>query len=53
MTGPFQVSELRLSGDLRDGLELDAEYVQSISLRSDLGYLFKTVAVMLNGATGS
>lgn len=53
MTGPFQVSDLRLSGDLRDGLELDTEYTRSITFGSDLAYLFKTVSVMLWGASGS
>jgi len=53
MTGPFQVSELRLSGDLSDGLHLDAEYVETVSFGSDLKYLFKTVAVMFRGSTGS
>lgn len=53
MTGPYQVSDLRLSGDLRDGLEVDAEYVESLSLRQDLGYLIRTVTVMMWGASGS
>lgn len=53
MTGPYQVSDLRLSGDLRDGLDVDAQYVQSITLRKDLGYLLRTVTVMLWGASGS
>ena len=47
MTGPYQVSDLRYNGDLRDGLDVDADYVQRVSLRSDLRYLFRTVAVML------
>lgn len=53
MTGPYQVSDLRLSGDLQDGLELDAEYVESVSFRTDMKYLLKTITVMLDGATGS
>jgi lipopolysaccharide/colanic/teichoic acid biosynthesis glycosyltransferase len=51
MTGPFQTSDLRLSGDLRDGLEADAEYVQSISFRQDVVYLLKTVTTMLGGSS--
>lgn len=47
MTGPYQVSGLRFNGDLRDGLELDEQYVQRITLRGDLGYLVRTVGVML------
>jgi len=53
MTGPYQVSDLRLSGDLRDGLDADAQYVKNVSLKSDIGYLFRTIGVMLSGATGS
>lgn len=53
MTGPYQVSELRLSGDLRDGLELDAEYVQNLTLRTDLRCLVRTVGVMLGRSSGS
>ena len=53
MTGPYQVSDLRLSGDLRDGLDADAEYVDQISMSRDLGYLVRTIGVMASGATGS
>lgn len=53
MTGPYQVSELRLRGDLRDGLHLDARYVETVSFRRDLRYLAKTILVMVGGATGS
>ena len=51
MTGPFQTSDLRLSGDLRDGLTVDAEYVQNITFRQDLVYLGKTVTTMLGGSS--
>ncbi len=53
MTGPYQVSELRLNGDLRDGLELDEEYVQNLTLRTDLRCLIGTVGVMLGRSSGS
>jgi lipopolysaccharide/colanic/teichoic acid biosynthesis glycosyltransferase len=53
MTGPYQVSELRLNGDLRDGLQLDEEYVNNLTFRQDLGYLVRTVSVMLGDSTGS
>ena len=52
MTGPYQVSELRLNGDLRDGLELDEEYVNNLSFRNDLRYLVRTIGVMLGGSSG-
>ncbi len=53
MTGPYQVSDLRRAGDLRDGLRLDAEYVRDISLANDLRYLFATIGVVLGRSTGS
>ncbi len=53
MTGPYQVSDLRLNGDLRDGLELDEEYVNNLTFRNDLRYLIKTVTVMFGDSTGS
>lgn len=53
MTGPYQVSDLRLNGDLRDGLALDEEYVNTLSFRNDLRYLVKTVTVMFGDSTGS
>lgn len=52
MTGPYQVSELRLNGDLRDGLALDEDYVATLSLRNDLRYMLQTVRVMLGGSSG-
>jgi lipopolysaccharide/colanic/teichoic acid biosynthesis glycosyltransferase len=53
MTGPYQVSDLRYNGDLRDGLELDVDYVNSLTFRNDMRYLAKTVTVMLSGSSGS
>lgn len=47
ITGPYQLSPLRAIGDLRDGLELDAQYVTNVSFRADAGYLLGTVGVML------
>ncbi len=51
MTGPFQTSDLRLTGDLRDGLHVDAEYVENITFRQDFVYLLKTVTTMLGGSS--
>jgi len=53
MTGPYQVSDLRMNGDLRDGLELDEQYVNDLSFRNDLRYLVRTIGVMLNRSSGS
>ncbi|MGI9605800.1 MAG: sugar transferase [Acidimicrobiales bacterium] len=54
MTGPYQVSPVRMKGDLRDGLDLDTGYVQRITLLRDVGLLFRTLGVMLRvGAAGS
>lgn len=53
MTGPYQVSDLRLNGDLRDGLELDEWYVQNLSFSNDVRYLMQTVGVMLGRSSGS
>lgn len=53
MTGPYQVSELRLNGDLRDGLTLDEHYVENLSFRSDFGYIAKTIGVMLGRSSGT
>ncbi len=53
MTGPYQVSDLRLNGDLRDGLELDSEYVNNLTFRNDMGYLVKTFTVFFGDSTGS
>ena len=53
MTGPYQVSNLRMNGDLRDGLHLDEQYVNNMSFRNDLTYLAKTVTVMFGDSTGS
>lgn len=53
MTGPYQVSDLRLNGDLRDGLELDEQYVNNLTFRNDVRYLVKTVTVMFGESTGT
>ncbi len=54
MTGPFQISEVRATGDLRDGLEGDVEYVRNVTLRGDLGLLVKTLIVTVRrSAAGS
>lgn len=53
MTGPYQTSDLRLNGDLRDGLHVDAEYVFNVSLLNDAKYILKTAKVLLSRGTGS
>lgn len=53
MTGPYQVSSLRLRGDLRDGLHLDADYVFNMSFRRDVRYVFATIKLLLSRPTGS
>lgn len=53
MTGPYQTSDARLNGDLRDGLDLDTEYVHNLTLKNDLRYLVRTVSVMFSGRSGS
>lgn len=52
LTGPFQTSALRGSGDLTLGLDVDAAYVADIRFRHDLRYLLRTVGSLLRG-TGS
>ena len=52
LTGPYQVSELRLTGKLEPGLDLDEDYAKSVSLKTDLGLLMKTVGALVRG-TGS
>jgi lipopolysaccharide/colanic/teichoic acid biosynthesis glycosyltransferase len=53
MTGPYQVSDLRLNGDLRDGLEVDEEYVNDLTFANDVRYLLRTVKVMIGSTSGS
>ena len=53
MTGPYQTSDLRLNGDLRDGLHVDAEYVFNVSLKNDAKYIARTAKVLLSRGTGS
>lgn len=52
LTGPFQVSPLRSQGDLDAGLDIDANYVETLNLRSDLSFLVGTFVVLVRG-TGS
>ncbi len=52
LTGPFQVSDLRGSGDLNSGLHLDTSYVENLGLRGDLRYLAQTSGALRQG-TGS
>ncbi len=52
LTGPFQLSPLRLDGDLRAGLHLDEEYRRQMSLRHDLVLLVKTVSPVVRGTGG-
>lgn len=49
LTGPFQVSPLRSKGDLDAGLDIDAAYVDSLGLRSDLSFLVGTVVALVKG----
>ena len=51
ITGPYQTSILRPRGDLRDGLELDTEYVRKVTFRRDVSYLFRTLRVVVFGHT--
>lgn len=50
ITGPYQVSDLRHAGDLRDGLELDADYANNITLRGDVGYILRTFTALTRGS---
>ncbi len=49
LTGPYQISELRRTGDLRAGLRLDAEYVGQLSFGNDIKFLLKTVVLVVKG----
>lgn len=53
ITGPYQVSDLRRFGDLRDGLDLDAAYVDSVTLRADLTCLLRTVGPVFGRRTAA
>ena len=53
MTGPYQISSLRLRGDLRDGLHLDADYVFNMSFRRDVKYVLATLKLLFSRPTGS
>ena len=52
LTGPFQVSDLRGSGDLGAGLHLDEAYVTNLGFVGDFRYLAGTTTALLRG-TGS
>lgn len=52
LTGPFQVSDLRKTGNLSLGLEQDESYVDELCLRSDTKYLVQTWTAVF-GRTGS
>ncbi len=49
LTGPYQISELRRTGDLRTGLRLDAEYVGNLSFTNDVKFLLKTGVMVVRG----
>ena len=49
LTGPFQVSPLRSGGNLDAGLGIDADYVENLTLRSDLRFLLGTVTALVGG----
>lgn len=53
MTGPYQTSSLRLRGNLKDGLHLDADYVFNMSFRRDVRYVLATIKLLLTRSTGS
>lgn len=50
LTGPYQVSDLRLTGDLNRGLHSDAAYVGNVSLMGDIGLLVRTLSVVISGS---
>lgn len=52
LTGPFQISELRSTGDLRLGLSMDVDYVMSPGALVDLRLIAKTFTALLR-RTGS
>lgn len=49
LTGPFQVSPLRPGGNLDAGLGIDNTYVESLSFRNDLKFLFGTLLAVVRG----
>jgi lipopolysaccharide/colanic/teichoic acid biosynthesis glycosyltransferase len=49
MTGLFQLSPLRSIGAIPAGLDLDDDYVRSVSLRRDLGILGRTITTVVRG----
>lgn len=50
ITGPYQVSDLRHAGDLRDGLDLDAAYTKSVSMHGDVGFILRTFTALARGS---
>jgi len=50
ITGPYQVSELRYAGDLRDGLALDTKYANNVTFRGDCGYILRTFVALGRGS---
>ncbi len=48
ITGPYQVSPMRSSNCLADGLELDCDYVSRVSFFGDLKYLVMTPWAVLS-----
>lgn len=52
LTGPYQTSNLRTEGNLSQGLRLDKQYSERVTIRQDLRYILATVAALLRG-TGS
>lgn len=47
LTGLFQVSGLRSTGELTEGLHLDMAYVMNLSFRSDVRIVWRTVGTLL------
>ncbi|NNC78877.1 MAG: sugar transferase, partial [Acidimicrobiales bacterium] len=50
ITGPYQVSELRYAGDLRDGLDLDEEYANNVTFHGDCAYILRTFVALGRGS---
>ena len=53
ITGPYQTSDLRLNGDLRDGLHIDSDYVEKLSFRDDVRYLVRTIGTLFGFGSSS
>ncbi len=50
MTGAWQITPARV-GDIRDGIQHDLDYIESISLSGDLGILARTPAAIVRSDT--